>query len=76
MVKRIASATLWFVAVGWGFNLLGLITGTPPIMGFAIGIAAGAFVGLDPMHLIWPVNAPAVPARDAVSAKGALQTHI
>ena len=78
MVKRIVSATLWFVAVGWGFNLLGLITGTPPIMGFAIGIAAGAFVGIDPMHLFWPVKllAPAAPSRDAVAAKGPLQTQI
>ena len=76
MVKRIASATLWFVAAGWGFNLLGLITGTPPVMGFAFGLAVGAFVGIDPMHLIWPVNARAVPASDAVSAKGILQTHV
>ena len=76
MVKRIASATLWFVAVGWGFNLLGLITGTPPIMGFAVGIVAGAFVGIDPMHLFWPVKAQAVAGRDAVSAKGVLQTRV
>jgi hypothetical protein len=75
MVKRIASATLWFIAVGWGFNLLGLITGTPPIMGFAIGIVAGAFVGIDPLHLFWPVEAPAAPARDAIAANGAFQTR-
>jgi hypothetical protein len=76
MVKRIASASLWFLAVGWGFNLLGLITGTPPIMGFAVGIAAGAFVGFDPLHLFWAVKAPTVPARDTGSAKGVMQTHV
>jgi hypothetical protein len=76
MVKRIASATLWFLAVGWGFNLLGLITGTPPIMGLAVGIAAGAFVGLDPRHLSWPVRAPAAAARDALPVNGAMQTRV
>jgi len=80
MVKRIASATLWFIAVGWGFNLLGLITGTPPIMGIALGAAVGAFVGTDPMHLFWPIKvatpATAAPARDAVPATGAMQTQV
>ena len=80
MVKRIASATLWFIAVGWGFNLLGLITGTPPIMGMALGVAVGAFVGIDPKHLFWPVKAampaPVAPARDAAAVAGALQTQV
>lgn len=75
MVKRIASATLWFIAAGWGFNLLGLITGTPPVMGFAFGAAVGAFVGIDPMHLFWSVKNPATPARDAATVTGAMQTH-
>ena len=75
MVKRIASATLWFVAAGWGFNLLGLITGTPPVLGFVFGAAVGTFVGIDPMHLFWAVKPTAVLASD-VSAKGALQTRV
>jgi hypothetical protein len=75
MVKRIASGTLWFVAVGWGFNLLGLITGTPPVMGFVFGAVVGAFVGLDPLHLFWAIKPAAVLATD-VSSKGALQTHV
>ena len=76
MVKRIVSGSLWFVAAGWGFNLLGLITGTPPVMGFVFGAAVGAFVGIDPLHLFWAVKAPAVPARDVVPAKGVVQTHV
>jgi hypothetical protein len=71
MVKRIASATLWFIAAGWGFNLLGLITGTPPVMGFAFGAAVGAFVGIDPMHLFWPVKVGA-----AAAIAGAIQTQV
>ena len=70
MVKRIASATLWFIAAGWGFNLLGLITGTPPVMGFAFGAAVGAFVAIDPMHLFWPVKVAAAPVT------GAMQTQV
>ena len=73
MVKRIASATLWFIAAGWGFNLLGLITGTPPVMGFAFGAAVGAFVGIDPLHLFWPVKAAAIPA---LPATGAMRTQV
>ncbi len=78
MVKKIAGGTLWFLAAGWGFNLLGLITGTPPVMGFVVGAAVGAFVGIDPLHLFWPVKpaAPAFSERDGVSAKGVLQTHV
>ena len=76
MVKRIVSAALWFVAAGWGFNLLGLMTGTPSVMGLAFGAAVAAFVGIDPLHLFWAVKAPAVPARDVVAAKGVVQTHV
>jgi hypothetical protein len=76
MVKRIASGTLWFIAAGWGFNLLGLITGTPPLAGFAFGAAVGVFVGMDPLHLFWPVEAAAIPALDAVPATGAMRTQV
>jgi hypothetical protein len=76
MVKRIASATLWFIAAGWGFNLLGLITGTPPVMGVAFGAAVGAFVGIDPLHLFWPVKAGAIPALDAGPSTGAMRTQV
>jgi hypothetical protein len=75
MFKRIASATLWFIAAGWGFNLLGLITGTPPVMGAVFGAAVAAFVGIDPMHLFWPVTVHAAPAATTPVA-GAIQTQV
>ena len=81
MVKRIASAALWFVAAGWGFNLLGLITGTPPVLGIAFGAAVGAFVGMDPLHLFWPLKAaapvpPAGVVRETAAVSGAMQTQV
>jgi hypothetical protein len=78
MVKRIVSSALWFIAAGWGFNLLSLTTGAPPIAGIAFAAAVAAFVGLDPLHLFWPVKAPTpvAVARDGGTANGALQTQV
>jgi hypothetical protein len=78
MVKRIVSASMWFLAAGWGFNLLSLMTGVPPVAGIAFGAAVAAFVGLDPLHLFWPVKAPtpAVLELDAVTSTGGLQTQV
>jgi hypothetical protein len=70
MVKRVVSSVLWFLAAGWAFNYLSLITGGPMIIGPLMGIAVAAFVGADPLHLCWPVSATAsaAPARDAIAA--------
>jgi len=78
MVKRIFSGVTWFIAVGWGVNLLSLVTGTPQILGIALGVAVGTFVGMDPLHLIWPVRAEAPPtlALDAAAVPGAMQTQV
>jgi hypothetical protein len=77
MVKRIASASLWFLAVGWGFNYLSAITGMSPIIGMAVAAAVGTFVGIDPLNLFWPerVASPVTRARDAVQVSGAFQTQ-
>jgi hypothetical protein len=78
MVKRIVSASMWFLAAGWGFNLLSLITGAPPIAGIAFGAAVAAFIGLDPLHLFWPVKAPTpiVLDLDTLTTTGSLQTQV
>ena len=78
MVKRIASASLWFLAVGWGFNYLSAITGVSPVIGMAIAAALSAFVGLDPLHLFWPerISSPATRTRHIAQVSGALQTQV
>jgi hypothetical protein len=78
MVKRVASAVLWLFAVVWGFNFVSAITGAPSIIGLALGVAVAVFVGMDPVHLFWPVRAAAVvaPTRAAAPATGAMQTQV
>lgn len=71
MVKRVASVALWFLAVGWAMNYVTLILGIPSIIGIAVAAVVSAVVGLDPLHLIWPVpeKAPEAAATDAVPAQ-------
>jgi uncharacterized membrane protein YjjB (DUF3815 family) len=78
MVKRFACSLLWFLAVGWGFNYLSVITGSSPVIGMAIAAAVGAFVGVDPLRLFWPkrVAYPAIRTRDVVPVSAALQTQV
>jgi hypothetical protein len=79
MVKRIAASALWFLAVGWGFNYVSAITGVSPILGMAIAAAFGTFVGIDPLHLFWPVQAalPAMKTREtSLPVSGAMQTQV
>lgn len=66
MVKRIASTVLWFVALGAASEYATLLAGVPPVLGLAFAGAVSAFVGLDPLHLLWTVrDKPADPARSA-----------
>ena len=56
MVKRIASAGLWLFTVSWAFNFISLFTGMPQLFGLVVAVAAAAFVGLDPLGVIWPAS--------------------
>jgi hypothetical protein len=79
MVKRIGSAALWFLAVGWGFNYASVITGMTPILGIAIAVAVAAFVAIDPLQLFWPMRvepASSKVAREATAASRAMQPQI
>ncbi len=75
MVKRVASAVMWFLAVSAGFEYLSLITGVPSVIGLPIAACVSAFFGIDPLHRIW--NRPATPAHAgrsrAVSTRQALR---
>ena len=56
MVKRIAATFLWFISLSAAFEYATLIAGVPPVLGLAVTVAVSAFVGLDPLHLLWTVR--------------------
>jgi hypothetical protein len=56
MVKRIAAAVLWFISLSAASEYATLIAGVPPVLGLALAGAVSAFVGLDPLHLLWSVR--------------------
>jgi hypothetical protein len=57
MKKRVLATGLWFYAAWFAGAMLAFATGLTPALGPIFGTAAGAFVGLDPMHVIWPRSA-------------------
>lgn len=57
MVKRAVAASLWFVVITWAYNYLGYYLGMLFLAGPVIAAAVAAFVGLDPLHVIWPTMA-------------------
>ena len=78
MAKRIASTTIWFLAAGWALNYVTLLMGAPSIVGLVVAAAISALIGLDPLHVVWPVGeaspksatADAGPAPHAVHSPG------
>lgn len=53
MVKRAVAVILWFIAIGWAFNYVSLLLGTPSILGLVLAGGVSAFIGVDPMRLFW-----------------------
>lgn len=58
MTKRVAASVLWFVTAGWGMNFVAALLGAPQLPGLAAAVAIALFVGIDPLHLFWPVREP------------------
>jgi hypothetical protein len=54
MLKRSVAAVLWFFTVAWAWNYVAALTGLPAATGFVLGVAAAAFVAVDPKHLFSP----------------------
>jgi hypothetical protein len=77
MVKRIAMVVLWFIAVGAIFEYATLITGVSSIVGVVVAVAVSAFVGIDPLGLIWITPRRSDRPRPATSpqARRAVQPH-
>jgi hypothetical protein len=68
MSKRLIAGLLWFVAVG---SLVESFTGVPRLLAPLIGVAAAAFVLLDPFGLFWERSASRTiesGARDVIGA--------
>jgi hypothetical protein len=53
LLRRALAAFLWFEAVGSGAGLVLYLSGLPRDLSLVVGLAAGAFVFVDPMHLLW-----------------------
>jgi hypothetical protein len=53
MVKRIASTALWFLSLSAASEYATLIAGVPPLLGLVFAGTVSAFIGFDPLHLIW-----------------------
>lgn len=58
MVKRVAATVLWFISLSAAGEYATLIAGVPPVAGLVLASAVSAFVGLDPLHLLWTARAP------------------
>lgn len=56
MVKRVAATFLWFISLSAASEYATLIAGVPPVLGLLVAGAVSAFVGLDPLHLLWSVR--------------------
>jgi hypothetical protein len=77
MLKRTACSFLWLVAVGWAFNFISAYTGAPQLMGSVLAIAVAAFVGLDPLHVLWPApERSSTTAREAIPTANRVPNHI
>jgi hypothetical protein len=63
MKKRILASTLWFFAGWYGGAVLGWVLGIEAPIGLIVGIAAGGFVWVDPVHLLWNPSAARSRAR-------------
>jgi len=68
MVKRVASAALWFISVGAAFEYITLMTGLNPTVGLVVAAAVAAFFGLDPLRMIWTKRAEAAKPQRRTSA--------
>jgi hypothetical protein len=67
MKKRNLATALWFFAGWYAGSILLWVLGVEAPLGIALGVAAGAFVWVDPIHLLWNPSAAKSRARLAAT---------
>jgi hypothetical protein len=73
MKKRNLASALWFFAGWYGGAVLAWVVGIDAPVGLLAGMAAGAFVWVDPVHLLWNPSAAKSRARlQATTAASAM----
>ena len=67
MVIRVASASLWFIAIVWASNFASTFAGIPDGLGLVAAAAVAALIVFDPRRLASPTQVetdePATPRR-------------
>jgi hypothetical protein len=63
MFRRVLASLLWVWCIATAWSFLAWATGAPGELGLFVGLAVGAFVGMDPLHRIWTTTHPV--ERDA-----------
>ena len=56
MLKRVAAASLWFLATWVGYEIIWSITDVPRMIGPLLAGAVALIVVVDPLRAFWPVR--------------------
>ena len=67
MKKRTLATALWFFAGWYAGSILLWVLGIEAPLGIVLGVVAGAFVWVDPIHLLWNPSAQKSRARLAAT---------
>jgi hypothetical protein len=53
MLKRSVAGIFWFLAFGYMFQFADAMYGFPPVLGTVLALGIGAFMGIDPLGILW-----------------------
>ena len=64
MVKRIASALLWFMAGSYGWAVIAYAVNAPSVWAPVVGTILAVMIAGDPLHRIWRATTSIEPIGD------------
>jgi len=70
MKKRVVAASLWFLAVWYGWSILTFVVGVPEALGPLLGLATAVLVVTDPGQRIWRSGPTTVSVGRQVTSEG------